>query len=35
MDRAAFYETAKALAVVDVPVAHAEDSVRETIEKML
>lgn len=35
MDRKAFYETAKALAVIDVPVAHPEDRVEETIERIL
>ncbi|MEJ5338633.1 MAG: magnesium transporter [Aquificaceae bacterium] len=35
MDRGAFYETAKALAVVDVPIAHPENTVEETIERIL
>lgn len=35
MDKESFYETAKALAVVDVPIAHPENSVVETIERIL
>ncbi len=35
MEKESFYETAKSLAVVDVPVAHPENTVKETIERIL